>query len=174
LAAAMPWPRPGPVLASRGRCAQLRMQGGLRPWLPTSTSGRQCWVERARVPWWRREKGATGWSEQQGMAPQRGQAVVGRSSAAWQWRPRPWRPRQQSRGGHEAARGAKLGHASAMAGALWCIAATTPFRRTRGARDGARLGVRFRHIRLGFGPGRLKQSCCAQATLQLLLRVHRH
>ena len=24
------------------------------------------------MPWWRREKGATGWSEQQGMAPQEG------------------------------------------------------------------------------------------------------
>ena len=42
--------------------------------------------------------------------------------------------------GREAARGAELGCATAMAGRALCMVATTSFRRTRGARRGARLG----------------------------------
>jgi len=125
-------------------------------------------------------EGSDGWSEQQGMAPQRGKTVVGRSSTTWQWRPRPRRPRQQSGGGRRRARGSaresqRTWRARALSleeqgvrqrvaqsldmrqpwwGALRCMAATTPFRRTCGARDGARLGVCFRHIPCTFRPWR--------------------
>jgi hypothetical protein len=117
-------------------------------------------------------EGSGGWSEQQGTAQQRGKAVVGRSSVAWQWRPWPWRAAARQQGerarweseggqrkrvrdaraarasalggaGSRAARGAELGRAAAMKRALCCMAATAPFRRTRGERHCARLGVRF-------------------------------
>ena len=88
------------------------------------------------------------------------------------------RPRQQSGGGRRRARGSsresqwtrrawalsleEQGVRQRVAQSLdarqpWrdtlrCMAATTPFRRTRGARDGARLGVCFQHIPCTFGP----------------------
>ena len=46
--------------------------------------------------------------------------------------------------GCEAAHGAELGRAAAMVGHALCMVATTSFRRTRGARRGARLGGRDR------------------------------
>jgi hypothetical protein len=45
--------------------------------------------------------------------------------------------------GHEAARGTEVGRAAAMKRALCCMAAMAPFRRTRGERHCACLGVRF-------------------------------
>jgi hypothetical protein len=45
--------------------------------------------------------------------------------------------------GREAARGTEVGRAAAMKRALCCMAATAPFRRTRGERHCACLGVRF-------------------------------